>query len=62
MHFHPKMMEIPLAKDETYDKAVCDYFFPYYKFIVNMCKVAIASNILNQELVGFCKCLTTNQG
>lgn len=52
-------MEIGFGKDEAYDKAVRDYFFPYYTFIVNMCRIAIANNNVNQELVGFCM-FTTN--
>lgn len=55
MHFHPKMLEIPLGTDAEYDKAVVEYFFNYYQFIVDICKIAIKHRLVNQEIVGLCK-------
>ena len=55
MHFHPKMLEVSLGAEEEYDKAVVEYYYPYYKFIASICKIAVSNNLVNQELVGFCE-------
>ena len=55
MHFHQKMLETKFGSDFEYDKAVVDYFAPYHRFIVNVCKTAIKHGLVNQEVVGFCK-------
>ena len=58
MHFHPKMLEVKLGTDPDYDQAVIDYFRGYYTFIESICRVAIHNHLVNQELVGLCKCTT----
>ncbi|RWS31314.1 hypothetical protein B4U80_00975 [Leptotrombidium deliense] len=54
MHFHSKMLEISFGTEEDYDKAIVDYYLPYYKFIASICKIAISCNLVNQEVVGLC--------
>uniref|UniRef100_T1K3V7 USP domain-containing protein n=1 Tax=Tetranychus urticae TaxID=32264 RepID=T1K3V7_TETUR len=54
MHFHPKMLEVNLGADEDYDKAIIEYYLPYYKFICDLCRIAVSQNIVNPELVGLC--------
>lgn len=55
MHFHPKMLEVNFGIDEEYDKAIIEYYLPYYKFVCDLCKIAVSTNIVNPELVGLCK-------
>jgi len=54
MHFHQKMLELRSGIDAEYDAAVIDFFSPYYTFVVNICRSAIKTNFVNQELVGLC--------
>lgn len=49
------MLDIGFGIDIEYDKAAIEYFYAYYQFIVGMCKTAIVHNLINQEIVGYCK-------
>ncbi|KAI1295519.1 Ubiquitin carboxyl-terminal hydrolase 34 [Halotydeus destructor] len=54
MHFHVKMLETSIGVDADYDKAIVEYFYSYYQFIIGICKIAISRGLVNQEIVGLC--------
>lgn len=54
------MLEIDLGVDEEYDKSIIEYYLPYYKFVCDLCKIAVSNTIVNPELVGLCKLIVWN--
>lgn len=49
------MLECQRGVDRDYDKAIADYFEPYYNFIDAICRVALQHSMVTSDLVGLCK-------
>ncbi|CAG2106043.1 unnamed protein product, partial [Medioppia subpectinata] len=52
MCFNPKMLECGKGIDKDYDRAIADYFEPYYQFIDSICRTAIQNSLVSSDLVG----------
>ncbi|CAG2161635.1 unnamed protein product [Oppiella nova] len=54
MCFNPKMLECGKGIDKDYDRAIADYFEPYYHFIDSIARTAIQNSLVSSDLVGLC--------
>jgi ubiquitin carboxyl-terminal hydrolase 34 len=55
MCFNSKMLDVQRGVDRDYDRAIADYFEPYYHFIDAICRVAVQNKLVSSDLVGLCE-------
>ena len=51
MCFSPSNLENCPTRDKEYERAVCDFYTPYYQLVEGMCRFAVKNNLVFNELV-----------